>query len=175
MGSGTDIAPDLGLLPAWLLVEINNKQCQQRTLIRCASLVGRAAGADVRLRHPKVSNAHCLIVNDGRGLSVRDLGSREGIAINGRCVDAGELHDANILRIGPFRLRIVVPEEQAAEDNDRPQDDLHHEVEEARQELAELARKKQSLEAEWALEAEWLEASRNAKAPHVDTGPPRSN
>jgi len=297
MEQGTDVSPDLGLAPAWLLVEINKKQCNQRSLIRPATLVGRAAGADVRLRHPKVSGVHCLIVNngetltvrdlesragtqlndrpvrtatlapndvltigtfrcrllaprkirpsatptdrddagvilppleasampigtqgqrrrrrldrsatligsaraadirlehkrvsqahavivnDGRALRLRDLRSRDGSAVNGRCVDVAYLQDGDVLRIGPFRLRIAIPKGPwfPSDDQDQPRqaverDATLREIEDARKELALLTSQKRTLEAEWALEAEWLAASQNDQTPQLDAEPPR--
>jgi len=111
MGQGTDISPDFGLLPASLWVEINKKQCSQRSLIRPATLVGRAPGADVQLRHPDVSNVHCVIVNNGETLIVRDLESREGTRLNRQSVTAATLISKDVLKIGPFRLQVRIAEE----------------------------------------------------------------
>lgn len=60
------------------------------------SLVGRDAGCDLRLGDGRVSSLHARIVFRGSEWSVEDLGSRNGVAVNGKPVDAS----GRILQVG---------------------------------------------------------------------------
>lgn len=51
------------------------------------NLVGSAEGCAVRLRHPSVSRRHAVLRLDGEGVSVEDLGSRNGTRAAGERVD----------------------------------------------------------------------------------------
>lgn len=73
--------------------------------------VGRGTDADLRLDDPGVSRRHAEIrvVDDGFGnptISVHDLGSTNGINVNGRQVDDAVLTDGSTLRIGSTTMVI---------------------------------------------------------------------
>ncbi|MEW1549445.1 FHA domain-containing protein [Streptomyces tsukubensis] len=74
--------------------------------------VGRSAEADVPLDDPDVSRLHCAVTvgEDGR-VTVADLGSTNGTALDGRAV--GErpvpLRPGALLRIGESTLRLTAP------------------------------------------------------------------
>src|SRR3954469_12014964 len=64
-------------------------------------VIGRAAGsADFTLKAPAVSRVHAEIVRDGRRFIVRDLGSRNGVLVNGRKLQSAELEPLDELRVG---------------------------------------------------------------------------
>lgn len=68
-------------------------------------VVGRDRRCDARLASARVSRRHCcLAVVDGHVL-VRDLGSTNGILINGRAVAAGRLEPGDELSIAHLRYR----------------------------------------------------------------------
>jgi len=70
-------------------------------------LIGRADECDVRPLGEEVSRRHCLLEADGDGLAVKDLGSRNGTYVNGvRIADLVQLHDGDIVRVGPLELRV---------------------------------------------------------------------
>jgi hypothetical protein len=50
---------------------------------RSELLVGRAAGCDIALDHPTVSRHHARLVFRDGGWMVQDLGSKNGVTING--------------------------------------------------------------------------------------------
>jgi transcriptional regulator with PAS, ATPase and Fis domain len=77
-------------------------------------VLGRdTSGADLVLRAPAVSRVHAEIVRDGRRYVVRDLGSRNGVIVNGRKVKSTELEPLDELRIGDAIFKFV--EENADE------------------------------------------------------------
>src|SRR5437763_12470919 len=74
-------------------------------------LIGRHPECDVRIDLPRVSRRHCCLAQVYDRLVIRDLGSRNGLRVNGRLVDEAELHPGDEVAIGPliFRLEADVP------------------------------------------------------------------
>jgi len=69
-------------------------------------LLGRHAECDIQLNSRKVSRRHCCIAQVENYLVVRDLGSTNGIRINGVRVLEGRLRAGDELTIGNFRYQI---------------------------------------------------------------------
>jgi predicted component of type VI protein secretion system len=69
-------------------------------------LVGRHEECDIQLNSRKVSRKHCVIAQVGDALVVRDLGSTNGIRVNGVRVEDGTLRAGDELTIGNFRYRV---------------------------------------------------------------------
>lgn len=69
-------------------------------------LFGRHQECDVQLASKKVSRRHCFIAQVDDYLIVRDLGSTNGIYINGDRVVEGKLYPGDELTIGNFRYQI---------------------------------------------------------------------
>src|SRR5215207_8426574 len=64
-------------------------------------VLGREPGAvNVLLKAPAVSRVHAEIVREGKAFVVRDLGSRNGVIVNGRKVKSAQLEPLDELRIG---------------------------------------------------------------------------
>ena len=70
-------------------------------------LVGRVADCDVQLQARTISRRHCCIAQVNDYLVVRDLGSTNGIRINGSQVLEGRLHPDDELMIGSLRYRVA--------------------------------------------------------------------
>jgi DNA-binding winged helix-turn-helix (wHTH) protein len=71
------------------------------------NLVGRELPIDVWLDSASVSRRHARIVVDGAGVSLEDLGSKNGTWINGqRATERLELADGDELRFGPVVMRL---------------------------------------------------------------------
>ena len=69
-------------------------------------LIGRDAECDVRLNSRKVSRRHCCIAQVNQYLVVRDLGSTNGIRINGARVVEGRVKAGDELVIGGYRYLV---------------------------------------------------------------------
>jgi predicted component of type VI protein secretion system len=69
-------------------------------------LLGRQAECDVQLNSRKVSRRHCVIAQINDYLVVRDLGSTNGIRINGLRVAEGRLTTGDELTVGNFRYQV---------------------------------------------------------------------
>jgi predicted component of type VI protein secretion system len=69
-------------------------------------LFGRHPECDVQLHSRKVSRRHCCVAQVSDYLVVRDLGSTNGIRINGVRVLEGRLQAGDELTVGNFRYQI---------------------------------------------------------------------
>jgi predicted component of type VI protein secretion system len=69
-------------------------------------LLGRHQECDIQLPSRKVSRRHCCIAQVGDHLVVRDLGSTNGIRINGVRVFEGSLRAGDELTIGNYRYQV---------------------------------------------------------------------
>jgi pSer/pThr/pTyr-binding forkhead associated (FHA) protein len=74
------------------LIVVQGKQLGQRLpLTRERTTVGRSAGCDLRLDSPVVSAEHARIVRTKEGFGIEDLGSTNGVTVNGRRLAPEEL------------------------------------------------------------------------------------
>src|SRR5438309_9024148 len=69
-------------------------------------LFGRDLECDIRLDSRKISRRHCCIAQVGEQLIIRDLGSTNGIRINGSRVLEGYLKVGDELTIGNYRYQV---------------------------------------------------------------------
>jgi pSer/pThr/pTyr-binding forkhead associated (FHA) protein len=74
------------------------------------TLVGRSEHNDVCLLSPYLSRHHAVIVGTPEGYYLVDLNSANGVALNGQPVERAVLCDQDVLTMGPFRLKIQIPE-----------------------------------------------------------------
>jgi pSer/pThr/pTyr-binding forkhead associated (FHA) protein len=87
-------------------------------------VVGRDPNCDTRLYSLRVSRHHCCMTRKDDQVVVRDLGSTNGIRINGMRVETGSLRPGDELSIAHFRYRLEGEEdsEQASDPAIRKQD-----------------------------------------------------
>jgi hypothetical protein len=76
------------------------------SLDRSMVVVGRHPLCDVRLDSLRISRHHCCMTQDKDELVVRDLGSTNGIRINGERVERGRLRPGDELSIAHIRYRL---------------------------------------------------------------------
>ena len=96
------------------LVPLIKKTAPIIDLQRPILLIGRHLECDVRLDGPKISRRHCCVAMAYDRLLIRDLGSRNGVRLNGRVIEEARLQSGDEVAIGPiiFRLEPL---------NDRPE------------------------------------------------------
>jgi pSer/pThr/pTyr-binding forkhead associated (FHA) protein len=94
------------------------------TLDRAMVVVGRDPNCDTRLESLRVSRHHCCMTRENDQVVVRDLGSTNGIRINGMRVETGRLRPGDELSIAHIRYRLqgTVDSEQASNPAIREQD-----------------------------------------------------
>jgi hypothetical protein len=74
------------------------------------TLIGRSEHNDVCLASPYLSRHHAVIVGTPQGYYLVDLNSVNGVLLNGRRIERAALCDGDVLGVGPFRLKVQVPE-----------------------------------------------------------------
>jgi type II secretory pathway predicted ATPase ExeA len=81
-----------------------------RVALRQRTLIGRSEHNDVCLPSPYLSRHHAVIVGTPQGYYLVDLNSVNGVLLNGQKIERSALCDEDVLGLGPFRLKVQVPE-----------------------------------------------------------------
>jgi pSer/pThr/pTyr-binding forkhead associated (FHA) protein len=89
------------------LVPINPGSAPAVLISRPVILIGRHPECDVRLDSPQVSRRHCCVALAYDRLMIRDLGSSNGVRVNGRVVDEARLNHGDEVAIAHFLYRLV--------------------------------------------------------------------
>jgi two-component system, NtrC family, response regulator GlrR len=76
--------------------------------------LGRGAGSAVVLDDASVSNQHAALELTGAGFRIRDLGSTNGVRVNGGRVAASDLKHGDHLEIGSLSFRYRVEARKAS-------------------------------------------------------------
>jgi pSer/pThr/pTyr-binding forkhead associated (FHA) protein len=76
-------------------------------LVRPVLLIGRHPECDVRINMAKISRRHCCLALAYDRILIRDLGSHNGLRVNGRVVEECRLHAEDEVAIGPLIYRVV--------------------------------------------------------------------
>jgi pSer/pThr/pTyr-binding forkhead associated (FHA) protein len=66
--------------------------------------IGRLPECDVTLQDSSVSRRHAKITRNGHGWTITDLGSTNGVKVNGERVVTADLHDGDRIELGNARL-----------------------------------------------------------------------
>ncbi|MEO8465271.1 MAG: FHA domain-containing protein [Gammaproteobacteria bacterium] len=101
---GVDVPPQ-----GYLLISRGGKVLTRVTLGQ-RTLIGRSEHNDVCLPSPYLSRHHAVIVGTPQGYYVVDLSSVNGLQVNGRAVERAVLCDQDLLAVGPFRMKVQIPE-----------------------------------------------------------------
>lgn len=88
------------------LVPLSDGAAAPIVLHRPVLLVGRHPECDVRLDRPQVSRRHCCLAQAYDRLLIRDLGSRNGVRVNGRSVGESQLHPGDEVAIAQLIYRL---------------------------------------------------------------------
>ena len=75
--------------------------------------IGRGSAVDLKIDDPGISRNHAEISFLGNGVEVRDLGSTNGVIVDGRRVDAAFLRDGSTIRLGNTTIAVHLSEEGA--------------------------------------------------------------
>ena len=88
-------------------------------------VVGRHPSCDARRDSLRLSRRHCCLTQEDGEIVVRDLGSTNGIQINGERVTVGRLRVGDELTIAHFRYRVDEGPDRRSPNHPRPRvDDL---------------------------------------------------
>jgi len=75
-------------------------------LQRPVILIGRHPECDIRIDVPQISRRHCCIALASDRVMLRDLGSRNGVRVNGRVIEETVLRLGDEIAIGHFLYRL---------------------------------------------------------------------
>ncbi len=94
-------------MPGWIL-ESTDPALVLRLPPGAVKTIGRTARADFIVDAALVSRVHCRLVADADDqLSVEDLGSTNGTAINGERVDRSVLRTGDVLTVGRVAFTVL--------------------------------------------------------------------
>ncbi|GHB02451.1 FhaA domain-containing protein [Streptomyces termitum] len=93
-GGGRPPAPGGGQVRRWIEINGNRHQISRPTLV-----LGRSTDADVRIDDPGVSRRHCEI-RTGTPSTIQDLGSTNGIVVDGQHTTRATLRDGSRIVVG---------------------------------------------------------------------------
>ena len=96
--------------PQGYLVISRGGKVMNRATLGERMLLGRSEHNDLCLPSPYLSRHHAVIVGTPDGYYVVDLNSVNGVLLNGNPVARAVLCDQDILTLGPFRLKVQIPE-----------------------------------------------------------------
>jgi two-component system, cell cycle response regulator len=83
------------------LVVIYGMELGKKYNIEASSMIiGRSSKCDVQIDQESVSRNHCKLINTGKAVMVRDLGSTNGTYVNDGPVDEHVLRDGDLIKIG---------------------------------------------------------------------------
>ena len=105
-----DPASNTSIRRARLLLEVNGIR---HPLVAPGFTIGRGTDADIRINDPGLSRLHARIVvreeGDGEQVLIEDMGSTNGIVIDGRRVRQGLLTQGSRVELGNTRLLVRSP------------------------------------------------------------------
>jgi hypothetical protein len=70
-------------------------------------VIGRAANCDMTVHEPTVSRRHAAVRREGGGWVILDLGSTNGMRVNGWRAERARLREGDEVRLGRARLVVV--------------------------------------------------------------------
>lgn len=89
------------------LVRVDRAASGERGPLRDGLVVGRGSTSALRLAAAGVSRAHARVVEADGGFAIVDLGSKNGLAVNGRRVRGrAPLRDGDVVTLGGVVLRV---------------------------------------------------------------------
>lgn len=99
---------------SYQLIPFDKETAPSISLHRPVLLVGRHPECDLRIDLPKISRRHCCLALAYDRVLIRDLGSHNGLRVNGQIVEEAQLRPGDEVAIGPLIYRLVVEPEEPA-------------------------------------------------------------
>lgn len=92
---------------AEFVVRLKGRELQRVAVEKMHVFVGRDAMNDIIIDNPSVSRRHGVMEFRGDGFYVRDLGSANGIFVDGQAVKDGTVAPGQVVQLGKFELVVV--------------------------------------------------------------------
>ena len=70
--------------------------------------LGRGPGVDLMFNDPAMSRQHAVLTYSSDGFRIQDLGSTNGVAVNGKPVQVVEIGHGDRLKFGGHELQLVL-------------------------------------------------------------------
>ena len=86
-------------------------------LRRPVTLIGSRRPAHIVLHASDISPAHCVIVNTGRDVLLKDLYTSSGTLCNDASVDLRVLRDGDVITVGTNRIQVAIQAPQRTSDD----------------------------------------------------------
>jgi len=90
-----------------LIARANGDVIQEVSLDRERILIGRDELCDIRINSHLVSRHHALVINSPTGVTLVDLGSKNGTSVDDRHIKQCELKDCDVIAIGECKIEYV--------------------------------------------------------------------
>jgi pSer/pThr/pTyr-binding forkhead associated (FHA) protein len=101
----TEILEDVGIKGPALVVRAGGGRAGEVFPVSGErTLVGRSPDCDIFLDDITVSRRHAVLIEKAGSFVIEDQGSLNGVFVNKRRVESGELEDGDELQIGKYRL-----------------------------------------------------------------------
>jgi Protein of unknown function (DUF3662)/Inner membrane component of T3SS, cytoplasmic domain len=91
----------LGVQPEVVTLDANGKQ---HTIDKRSVVIGRSKDCDIRLTDPNVSRRHAELRQEGTAYWIFDLGSTNGLSVNGRRQQRAQLKNEDRITVGSTEL-----------------------------------------------------------------------
>lgn len=85
-------------------------------LERARVTIGRGPGVDMVVNDPAMSRQHAAIEFTSGGFRIQDLGSTNGILLNGKPIQVGEVGNGDRFGIGGQRFQLVIEQREQIPD-----------------------------------------------------------
>jgi diguanylate cyclase (GGDEF)-like protein len=85
---------------ACLVVIYGNELGKKYNLNASSLVVGRSSKCDIQIDQESISRNHSKIVNTGKSILIRDLGSTNGTYVNDEPIDEYALRDGDLIKVG---------------------------------------------------------------------------
>lgn len=85
-------------------------------IARARTVLGRGPGVDYGFDDTAMSRQHAVLEVSGNVLTARDLGSTNGMLVNGTRVQSAELHHGDRLQLGTWAFQVLIEERSSSTD-----------------------------------------------------------
>jgi pSer/pThr/pTyr-binding forkhead associated (FHA) protein len=92
---------ELGVAQEVVTLDANGKQ---HAVDKVSTLIGRSKDCDIRLTDPNVSRRHAELRQEGTSYWILDLGSTNGVTVNGRRQQRAQLQNEDRITVGSTEL-----------------------------------------------------------------------
>ncbi len=75
-----------------------------------AAVIGRSPNCEIRVNHESISRNHSKIVNTGKSVLIRDLGSTNGTYVNDQPIEEHVLRDGDLIKVGRTIFKFLCAE-----------------------------------------------------------------